>query len=81
MTSPPMPWSAPSVRGRGRIVAREPVVVAGLAVAAEVFRRVDAATDVDDRWPRTATQVAAGGALLRGRRARPGRCCGPSARR
>jgi nicotinate-nucleotide pyrophosphorylase (carboxylating) len=48
----------------GTIVAREPLVVAGLLVAAEVFVRVDPATDVvtlvDD-----GAQVASGDALLR----------------
>ena len=34
-------------RARGRIVSREPVVVAGTAVAAEIFRRVDATAEVN----------------------------------
>jgi nicotinate-nucleotide pyrophosphorylase (carboxylating) len=55
-----------AIAGHARIVAREPVVVAGLAVADEVFRRVDpgivitkAVSDGDD--------VAAGGLLLEAR--------------
>ena len=35
-----------SLQARGRIVAREPAVVAGTAAAAEVFRQIDSATDV-----------------------------------
>jgi nicotinate-nucleotide pyrophosphorylase (carboxylating) len=35
-----------SLQARGRIVAREPAVVAGTAAAAEVFRKIDSATDV-----------------------------------
>jgi nicotinate-nucleotide pyrophosphorylase (carboxylating) len=53
----------PGIRGNARIVAREPAVIAGLAVAQEIFRRVDPGIamtalvgDGDD--------VAAGGVLL-----------------
>jgi nicotinate-nucleotide pyrophosphorylase (carboxylating) len=35
-----------ALQARGRIVAREPAVVAGTAAAAEVFRKIDPATDV-----------------------------------
>jgi nicotinate-nucleotide pyrophosphorylase (carboxylating) len=35
-----------ALQARGRIVAREPAVVAGTAAAAEVFRKIDSATDV-----------------------------------
>jgi nicotinate-nucleotide pyrophosphorylase (carboxylating) len=54
----------PEVWAEGSIVAREPVVVAGLAVAAEVFRRLDATTTIE---PRVADgdQIAADGELLR----------------
>jgi nicotinate-nucleotide pyrophosphorylase (carboxylating) len=34
-------------RAAGRILTREPIVVAGLTVAAEVFRRVDPAIEID----------------------------------
>jgi len=36
----------PALRAFGRIVARKPLVVAGVAVAAEIFRRVDPAVSV-----------------------------------
>ena len=52
------------VRAHGSVVAREPVVVAGLQVAAEVFRRVDPGIDfvplVTD-----GAQLGAGDTLLR----------------
>jgi nicotinate-nucleotide pyrophosphorylase (carboxylating) len=44
------------VRARGRIVSREPLVVAGVAVATEIFRRIDPGTAV--------TVVAADGTAL-----------------
>ena len=37
------------IRAEGRIVAREPCIVAGLAVAEEVFRRVDANLEIVSR--------------------------------
>ncbi len=36
-----------STRGRATIIAKEPVIVAGVLVAAEVFRRVDAALAIE----------------------------------
>jgi nicotinate-nucleotide pyrophosphorylase (carboxylating) len=54
----------PDARAHGAIVARESVVVAGLPVAAEVFRRVDPATQVTPLVAEGA-QVAAGEMLLR----------------
>jgi nicotinate-nucleotide pyrophosphorylase (carboxylating) len=53
----------PTARGRGTIVAREAVIVAGLAVAARVFQRVDPRTTLA---PLVADgqAVAAGGVLL-----------------
>jgi nicotinate-nucleotide pyrophosphorylase (carboxylating) len=53
----------PAARGRGTIVAREPVVVAGLGVAAEVFRQVDPATAIELRVG-DGDRVPAGGVLL-----------------
>src|SRR4030095_743628 len=35
-----------ALQARGRIVAREPAAVAGAAAAAEVFRKIEPATDV-----------------------------------
>src|SRR5215207_7189169 len=52
------------VRASGTIVAREPVVVAGLVVAAEVFRRLDPAMTIQTRR-RDGDQLEAGGELLR----------------
>ena len=53
----------PEVRASGSIVAREPVVVAGLGVAAEVFRRVDAGIRIET-GRRDGDEVPAGGELL-----------------
>jgi nicotinate-nucleotide pyrophosphorylase (carboxylating) len=47
-----------SLHAAGRIVAREPTVVAGTATAAEVFGRVDPATDVQIQHPDGASIVA-----------------------
>ena len=54
----------PDVRAVGMIVAREPVVVAGLAVAAEVFRRLEASAIIE---PLVADgdELPIGGQLLR----------------
>ena len=38
-----------ALHASGRIVAHEPAVVAGTATAAEIFRKIDPATDVPDR--------------------------------
>jgi len=51
-------------RAEGEIVAREPVVAAGLGVAAEVFRRVDATLTIVP-LVEDGDAVAAGGALVR----------------
>jgi nicotinate-nucleotide pyrophosphorylase (carboxylating) len=53
----------PDAHGHGTIVARETVVVAGLAVATEVFRRVDPSARVAP-LVRDGQSVAAGGVLL-----------------
>jgi nicotinate-nucleotide pyrophosphorylase (carboxylating) len=53
-----------TVRAEGEVVAREPVIVAGLAVASEVFRRMDASLTVVP-LVEDGAQLAAGGALLR----------------
>ena len=53
----------PEVRASGSIVAREAVVVAGLGVAAEVFRRVDPAIRTET-GRRDGDEVAAGGDIL-----------------
>lgn len=47
----------------GRIFTREPIVVAGLAVAAEVFRRVDPAIEIE-RVVQDGAQLPAGATLL-----------------
>jgi nicotinate-nucleotide pyrophosphorylase (carboxylating) len=39
-------FASQEIRAEGRIVAREPCIVAGLAVAEEVFRRVDANLEI-----------------------------------
>ncbi|HEY0707418.1 MAG TPA: carboxylating nicotinate-nucleotide diphosphorylase [Polyangia bacterium] len=52
-----------TVTGSARIVAREPVVVAGIAVASEVFRRVDAGITVTASVADGA-DVPAGGVLF-----------------
>jgi nicotinate-nucleotide pyrophosphorylase (carboxylating) len=53
----------PSVRGHARIVAREPVVVAGLAVAIETFHRVDPGIAITASLS-DGDEAAAGGVLL-----------------
>jgi hypothetical protein len=53
----------PEVRASGSIVAREAVVIAGLAVAAEVFRRVDPAIRIET-GRRDGDEVPAGGDIL-----------------
>jgi len=62
-----------TIRGRGVLLAKSPCVVAGLAVAAEVFRQVDPAASIDVRRPdgaacapgeEIAVVVAAAGRLL-----------------
>jgi nicotinate-nucleotide pyrophosphorylase (carboxylating) len=53
----------PAVRASGSIVAREAVVIAGLAVAAEVFRRVDPAIRIET-GRRDGDEVPAGGDIL-----------------
>jgi nicotinate-nucleotide pyrophosphorylase (carboxylating) len=55
---------APLATARGALVAREPIIVAGLAVAVEVFRRLDPSTTLDP-CVRDGDRVQAGGALLR----------------
>jgi nicotinate-nucleotide pyrophosphorylase (carboxylating) len=52
-----------STRAVGRMVAREPLVVAGLEVAQEVFRRVDAGVAFEDARP-DGDAVRAGDTLL-----------------
>jgi nicotinate-nucleotide pyrophosphorylase (carboxylating) len=52
------------VQGVGEVIAREPLRLAGLAVAAEVFRRVDAALSID-RPARDGDACPAGAHLLR----------------
>jgi len=47
-----------ALQARGRIVAREPAVVAGTAAAAEVFRKIDPATDVQIVHPDSDAVVA-----------------------
>ena len=47
-----------ALQARGRIVAREPAVVAGTAAAAEVFRKIDPATDVQIVHPDSNAVVA-----------------------
>ena len=47
-----------SLQARGRIVAREPAAVAGTAAAAEVFRKIDPATDVQIVHPDSDAVVA-----------------------
>jgi nicotinate-nucleotide pyrophosphorylase (carboxylating) len=54
----------PEVRAHATVVAREPLVAAGLLVAAEVFRRVDATTEIETLVSDGA-QIAPGDALLR----------------
>jgi nicotinate-nucleotide pyrophosphorylase (carboxylating) len=53
----------PEVRATGTIVARESVVVAGLGVAAEVFRRVDAGVRIET-GRRDGDEIADGGDIL-----------------
>ena len=47
-----------SLQARGRIVAREPAAVAGTAAAAEVFRKIDPATEVQIVHPDSDAVVA-----------------------
>jgi nicotinate-nucleotide pyrophosphorylase (carboxylating) len=63
-------FTAPNRRSAASIVAREACIIAGLNVAAEVFRRVDAELRVE-KTVEDGTQMAAGGVAmeLRGRAA------------
>jgi nicotinate-nucleotide pyrophosphorylase (carboxylating) len=47
-----------ALQARGRIVAREPAVIAGTAAAVEVFRKIDPATDVQIVHPDSDAVVA-----------------------
>src|SRR4030095_7094454 len=49
-----------SLQARGRIVAREPAAVAGTAAAAEGFRKIDPATDVQIVHPGGGGVIAGG---------------------
>lgn len=55
---------SPSVRGRGEIVAKQPLVIAGLGVAEKVFRVLDPEVEFDARY-RDGDSVSAGSTVVR----------------
>ena len=55
---------SPSVRGRGVIVAKQPLVIAGLGVAEKVFRVLDSEVGFDARY-RDGDSVSAGSTVVR----------------
>src|SRR2546421_12770867 len=52
-----------TLHATGRIIAREKAVIAGTGAAAEVFRQVDPATDIQITC-RDGDEVAAGGLII-----------------